>query len=122
MELETMRPNPVFDADSYDDAVQAFAAVADEIEVKVWGGDWCKDCRSQLPDFAAGLDAAGVPAERIHHYPVEKNDDGSKSGPKVEEYGIELIPTVVVERDGEEVARFVEDEPEPILVYLAERL
>jgi thiol-disulfide isomerase/thioredoxin len=122
MELETMRPNPVWDADSYEDAVDVFAALSDDIVVKVWGGDWCKDCRSQLPDFGAALDAAGV--ENVEHYPVEKAEDGSKTGPNVEEYGIELIPTVVVEdtETGEELARFVEDEDVPIAVYLAEQL
>jgi thioredoxin 1 len=122
MELETMRPNPVWDADSYEDAVTVFEALADDIVVKVWGGDWCKDCRSQLPDFGAALEAADV--ENIEHYPVEKEDDGSKTGPKVEEYGIELIPTVVVEdaETGEELARFLEEEDVPIAVYLAEQL
>jgi thiol-disulfide isomerase/thioredoxin len=122
MELETMRPNPVWDAESYDDAVAVFESLADEMVVKVWGGDWCKDCRSQLPDFGAALEAAGV--ETVEHYPVEKADDGSKVGPKVDEYGIELIPTVVVEDEatGEELARFVEEEELPVVVHLAERL
>lgn len=122
MELETMRPNPVFDENVYEDEVAAFEALADDVVVRVWGGDWCKDCRSQLPDFGAALDAAGV--EHVEHYPVEKAEDGSKVGPEVEEYGIELIPTVVVEDEetGEELARFVEEEDRPIAVYLAERL
>lgn len=122
MELETMRPNPVWDAESYEDAVATFESVADDVVVKVWGGDWCKDCRSQLPDFGAALDAAGVDA--VEHYPVEKEDDGSKVGPKVEEYGIEYIPTVVVEDrgTGDELARFVEEEDVPIAVFLAEQL
>ena len=121
MELETMRPNPVFDEHVYEDEIAVFEALADDVVVKVWGGDWCKDCRSQLPDFGAALDAAGV--EDVEHYPVEKEEDGSKTGPKVEEYGIELIPTVVVEdRTGEELARFVEEADRPIVVYLAERL
>jgi thiol-disulfide isomerase/thioredoxin len=96
MELETMRPNPVFDENVYEDEVAVFEALADDIVVRVWGGDWCTDCRSQLPDFGAALDAAAV--EHVEHYPVEKAEDGSKTGPQVEEYGIELIPTVVVER------------------------
>lgn len=122
MELETMRPNPVWNKDSYEDAVAAFEAVADDIVVNVWGGDWCTDCRSQLPDFGAAMDAAGV--EAVDHYPVEKADDGSKIGPKVEEYGIELIPTVIVEdsENGDELARFVEDADAPIVVHLAEQL
>ncbi|PSQ32678.1 thioredoxin [Halobacteriales archaeon SW_12_69_24] len=122
MELETMRANPVWDADAHADAVDALASVADSVVVKVWGGDWCKDCRSQLPDFGAALEAAGVDA--VEHYPVEKAEDGSKIGPDVEAYGIELIPTVVVEdaATGEERARFVEVADVPIAVSLARQL
>lgn len=120
--LETMQPNPVWDAASYEEEVAVFEALADDVVVKVWGGDWCKDCRRQLPDFGAALSAAGV--DRVEHYPVEKADDGSKVGPGVEEYDVEFIPTVVVERaaDGEELARFVEDADVPVLVALARDL
>ncbi len=118
--LETMRPNPAWSADAYEDTVEALSEAG--LVFRVWGGDWCGDCRGQLPDFGAALDAAGVPDDRVHHYPVEKAADGSKTGPRVDEYGIELIPTVVVERDGEAVARFVEEERVPIAVYLADRL
>jgi thiol-disulfide isomerase/thioredoxin len=122
MTLETMQPTPTFDPDAHADTVETWAAVADDVTVKVWGGDWRGDCRSVLPDFAAALDAAGVPEDSVEHYPVEKADDGSKVGEGVAEYGVALIPTIVVERDGEELARFVEDEPIPAAQYLAERL
>jgi thioredoxin 1 len=122
MKLETLRPNPVWDADSYADTVAVWAALAPDITVKVWGGDWCKDCRKQLPDFGAGLEAAGIDPETVEQYPVEKREDGSKKGPLVEEYGIAYIPTVVVERDGEELARYVEEEAVPGFVYLADLL
>jgi len=122
MSLETMEPNPVWTEEAYADSVDTLASLRTELTYKVWGGDWCIDCRSQLPDFAAALEAADVPAHRIEHFPVEKADNGSKVGPEVEEYDIEYIPTVVVERDGEEVARFVEEEPVPISVYLAREL
>jgi thiol-disulfide isomerase/thioredoxin len=121
--LETMRPNPAWDAESYADAVDALAALDDDSVVRVWGGDWCKDCRKQLPDFGAALAAAGITDDRVRHHPVEKADDGTKVGPLVSEYGIELIPTVVVESGaGEELARFVEEEPVPIVVHLARQL
>ncbi|MGM0590165.1 MAG: TlpA family protein disulfide reductase [Halobacteriota archaeon] len=121
MKLDTMEPNPAWDAAAHEDVVEALSA--DGLIFKVWGGDWCKYCRGQLPDFAAALDAGGVPEERIEHYPVEKEDDGTKVGPKVEEYDIEYIPTVVVENaEGEEVARFVEKEPVTIAVFLAQQL
>ncbi|MFB6073829.1 MAG: thioredoxin [Haloarculaceae archaeon] len=119
MRLETMEPNPVWVEDAYAETVDTLAAHADELIYKVWGGDWCKDCRAQLPDFGAALAAAGVPEDHIEQYPVEKAEDGSKIGPQVEAYDVELIPTVVVERDGEEIARFVEEEPVPIAVSLA---
>jgi len=122
MKLETMEPDPAWDADAHREAVETLAAWADEVTIKVWGGDWCGDCRGQLPAFGAALAAAGVPEERIEHYPVEKEADGSKTGPGVEAYGIAYIPTVVIERDGEELARFVEEEPIPIAEYLAEQL
>ncbi|UVE49891.1 thioredoxin family protein [Haloferax larsenii] len=118
--LETMQPNPEWNADGYEAAVATLGG--DDYTFKVWGGDWCGDCQDQLPDFGAALDAAGVDTDRIEHYPVEKADDGSKIGPRVEEYDIEYIPTVVVELDGEEVARFVEEEADPIAVYLAAQL
>lgn len=120
--LETMQPNPVWVEDAYSDTVDTLARYADDLVFKIWGGDWCKDCRSQLPDFGAALKAAEIPDSQINHYPVEKEDDGSKVGPKVDEYDIEYIPTVVVEYDGEEIARFVESEPVPIAVYLADEI
>jgi len=122
MTLDTMQPTPTWDAEAHEETVDAFAAIADELTVKVWGGDWCKDCRAALPDFAAALEAAGVPEASVEHYPVEKDDDGTKVGPGVEAYGIEYIPTIVVERSGEELVRFVEAEDRPAAVWLAEEL
>ena len=115
-----MTPTSAWDAAGRQQVVAALGAK--EYVFKVWGGDWCSDCRSQLPDFAAALDAAGVPEKRIEQFAAERDEDGEKVGPEMDEYGVEYIPTVVVEHDGEEVARFVEEEPVPIAVYLAERL
>ncbi|MCL7418843.1 MAG: thioredoxin family protein [Halalkalicoccus sp.] len=122
MTLETMRPNPTWDAKAHERELEPFRRHAEDLTVRVWGGDWCGDCRAVLPDLGAALDAAGIPEEQVHEYPVEKREDGSKEGEKVEEYGIELIPTVIIEREGEEVARFVESEPIPAVAHLAEQL
>jgi len=116
-----MAPNPSWNPEEHESVVNAWAEVADEITIQIWGGDWCDDCVEQLPDFSATLAAAGISEDQIQQYPVEKLDDGSKAGPKVSEYGIEWIPTVVVERDGEEIARFVEKEDRPIAVHLADQ-
>ena len=121
MTLETLAPAADLDADAFDDAV-VDALAADDYVFKVWGGDWCGDCQRQLPEFGAALAAAGVPDDRIEAFPVTKGPDG-KEGELVDEYGIELIPTVVVESpEGDELARFVEEEAVSIAEYLAERL
>lgn len=125
MSLETMRPNPTWDAASYEDAVDTLDAHSDDLVYRVWAGDWCKDCRKLLPDFGAALEAAGVPDDRIVEYALDQD----KEGPGVDEYDVEYIPTIVVEHApagadgaGEEVTRFVESEDLPPAIWLAERL
>ncbi|AHF99370.1 thioredoxin [Halostagnicola larsenii XH-48] len=119
MSLETMEPNPTWDAASYEGTVETLESHRDELTYKVWGGDWCKDCRALLPDFGAALEAAGVPDDRIDEIAVDED----KQGPGVDEYGIDYIPTVVVlDDDGEEVTRFVESEDQPPAVWLADQL
>ncbi|MFW6320293.1 MAG: thioredoxin [Halohasta sp.] len=120
MELQTMQPSTEWEPAGYEESIAALGS--GEYTFHVWGGDWCIDCQEQLPEFGAALKAAGVDADHVVHYPVEKEEDGSKTGPGVEEYGIEYIPTVVVEEDGEEVARFVESEEVPIAAYLGKEL
>lgn len=119
MSLETMQPNPTWDAASYEDAVDTLEAHNDAVVYRVWGGDWCKDCRRLLPDFGAALEAAEVPDERIEEIAVDQD----KQGPGVDEYDVEYIPTIVVEDDeGEELTRFVEDEDLPPAIWLAQEL
>lgn len=117
MPLETLDPNPAWVADAYAETIDVLEAYRDEITYKIWCGDWCKDCRATLPDFGAALEEADIPSEHVTEYALDEN----KQGEGVEEYGIESIPTVVAEHNGEEVARFVEDEGMPIAVYLADR-
>ncbi|ELZ13443.1 hypothetical protein C479_01321 [Halovivax asiaticus JCM 14624] len=119
MQLETLRPNPAWDDASYEDVVETIEAHRDDLTYRIWGADWCGDCRSTLPDFGAALEAASVPDDRIDVRPVDQN----KAGEGVEAYGIEYIPTIVVETDdGTEVARFVESEPVPPATYLADAI
>ncbi|MFC4988510.1 TlpA family protein disulfide reductase [Saliphagus infecundisoli] len=119
MSLETMRPTPTWDATAYESTVDTLAAHREDLTYRIWGGDWCKDCRALLPDFGAALAAAEIPDDRI----VEIDLDREKRGEGVEEYDIEYIPTIVVEDDaGREVTRFVEEEELPPAVWLAEEI
>lgn len=114
-----MKPNPTWDVDSNEHTVNVFNALDDDYEFLIWCDDGCPDCQAQLPDFAAALQAANIDDSRITTFPVERLPEGRKRGPMVDEYGIQRIPTIVVERAGEEVARYVEIEDQPAASYLA---
>lgn len=119
-DMEITEPNPTWDAAAHSETVDAIEAAVGEVTYRVWGADWCGDCRSTLPDFFAALEAAGVPDDEVEVYEV----DEQKHGEAVEAYDVTHIPTIVVERDetDEEVARFEESEDQPAAKYVAERL
>lgn len=116
--METTEPSPTWDADAHNEVVDAIEAAVGEVTYKVWGADWCGDCRAVMPDFFAALDAAGVPDEEISVYEVDQD----KAGELTEEYDVTLIPTIVVEQDDEELFRFEESEDVPAATYVADRL
>jgi thiol-disulfide isomerase/thioredoxin len=116
--MKATEPNPTWDAQAHSKIVDAIESGVDEVNYNVWGADWCKDCRSSLPDFFAALEAAGVADEEIAVYEVDQD----KNGEGVEEYGVTHIPTIVVEQDDEEIARFEESEGYPPAQYVADRL
>ena len=112
MTLETLQPDPAWERQEHEREVQLFRSLRDQLTIRIWCGDWCKDCQAQLPGFGAALTAAGIDLEEVLTNPVEKADDGSKRGPGVSAYDIKYIPTIVIEADGREVARYVESEDE----------
>lgn len=123
MPLETMTPDPEWDPAAHEAALETVRDVADRLSVSIWCGDWCGDCRRLLPPFAAAIDAIDLPESVVHVFAVEKRSDGSKVGEQVDEYGIERTPTVILEIEGTEVARFEEGRSEaPILETLADQL
>ena len=131
--METTKPNPTWDAEAHSETVDVMEAAVGEVTYRIWGADWCGDCRAALPDFFAALEAAGVPDDEIEVYEVDENKDAEL----VEAYDVTLIPTIVVERsstgdrtqsdnvveqDGEEIARFEESEDRPAAQFVAEHL
>lgn len=116
--LDTLEPDPVWDEDAHETTVETLSGLANEDPtIHVWCGDWCGDCRAELPELAAALDAAGL-LGAVDEHPVDQN----KNGEGTEAYDIEYIPTVVFEVDEQEIARFVEAEPVPAAVYLADQI
>ncbi len=123
MPLDTMTPDSGWDPTAHEAALATVRDVADRVRVSIWCGDWCGDCRRLLPPFSAALDALDLPASAVNVYSVEKRPDGSKSGERVDEYDIDRTPTVILEIEGAEVARFEEGRSDgPILESLADQL
>lgn len=122
MTLETLTPSADWSPADHREAVDALSSLGGADRVLVWCDDGCGDCRALLPDFAAALEAAGVAGSRVTAYPVERLPEGEKRGPKVDEYGVERIPTVVIERYGTPIAQFVEGDEGPIAESLARQL
>lgn len=120
MPLDVMQPEPTWDPEAHADTVAAFEALAadEDATLTLWCRDDCPDCRRELPAFAAAVEAAEVPDDRLRQVVV----DGDNDGPLTDAYDVARIPTIVVERDGRELARFVEGEPLPAAQYLAAAL
>ncbi|PSQ49037.1 thioredoxin [Halobacteriales archaeon SW_6_65_15] len=118
--METTQPNPTWDAAAHSETVDAIEAAVGEVTYRIWGADWCGDCRAVLPDFFAALEAAGVPDDEIEVYEVDEDKDGEL----VAEYDVTLIPTIVVEHEEREetIARFEESESRPAAQFVAEHL
>jgi thiol-disulfide isomerase/thioredoxin len=115
--LEVTRPDPTWDVDSYEETVETFAGLDDDTRILVWAADWCADARRELPAFFAALEAAGVD-DRIEVYELDREKDGER----VEEYEVQYIATIVVERDGEELARFEENADLPAAQAVARQM
>ena len=121
MTLETLAPAEDWSAADHREAVDTLASLGGADRILVWCDDGCKDCRALLPAFGAAVEAAGVEGRVVEHA-VERLPEGEKRGPKVEAYGISRIPTVVIVRYGNEIARYEEGDGGPIAEALARQL
>lgn len=91
-------------------AAQALAAVPPGAEVTVYLGTWCGDSKRELPRLWRALDGTGGAAPIAFRYVAVARD---KKEPASLTAGADLryVPTFVVERDGREVGRIVEESP-----------
>jgi thiol-disulfide isomerase/thioredoxin len=82
------------------DTVQRIKKLLPEAHVEIVGASWCKDCRREIPRFAAL-------AERLNTWSVELlgDDKGTR-----ERLSIARIPTFIVRasKGGKELGRIVE--------------
>ena len=122
-----MVPNSIWNASDHTETINTLSKLDDTFKFKIWCDDGCKDCRAQMPDFAAALSAANIHSSCVEQYSVERLPTGKKKGPLVGEYGVTRIPTIIIERESkqnpirapDEIARYVELEDIPAADYLS---
>lgn len=80
------------------------------LQVDIFFGTWCGDSRRDVPRFLKVLDAMGLPEESRRLIAVDNAEGKTKRSPDGEDVGMEIyrVPTMIVRRDGQEVARIVE--------------
>ena len=81
--------------------------------VTVYLGTWCSDSRRELARFWRALDdAGGEAAFELAYIGVDR--DKAEPAESLAGLGLEYVPTFVVEIDGTEVGRVVEESPNGI--------
>lgn len=103
------------EAESTPDAAasQALASVPPGAEVTVFLGTWCGDSRREVPRLWKALDLAGAEAPFTIHYIGVDREKKEPSAP-VTNNDIRYVPTFIVQREGREVGRIVEESPNGI--------
>jgi tetratricopeptide (TPR) repeat protein len=76
----------------------------------VFFGTWCGDSRREVPRLLKLFDAMGLPEGSVELVGLDRTDEALKQSPDREERGKEIyrVPTLIVERNGEEISRLVE--------------
>lgn len=93
-------------------ASQALASVPPGAEVTVFLGTWCGDSRREVPRLWKALDMAGAAPFAIHYIGVDR--EKKEPVAPVTNNDIRYVPTFIVQREGREVGRIVEESPNGI--------
>ncbi|MFP5214117.1 MAG: TlpA family protein disulfide reductase [Acidobacteriota bacterium] len=72
----------------------------------IFGGSWCPDTVSQMPEILKILDHARIPHEKVAIYGLDRQLR-EESG-TAQNYGIERVPTLVVTSKDQEIGRIIE--------------
>jgi len=87
-------------------ALQAFRANRDSINIIAFGGTWCGDTKNILPKFYALTDAAGLSPDRITLLGVDRNKKTIQH--LTEAFNVTRVPTFIIMKNGKELGRVVE--------------
>lgn len=81
-------------------------AAGGDVDYLVFLGTWCSDSRREVPRFLKIMDQAGITADRIRLYGVDRAKESGDG--MAGRYAISRVPTFILLRGGEELGRIVE--------------
>lgn len=86
--------------------VNLIRQVNEGVETIIFFGAWCSDSKREVPCFLKIADHAGMSGGRLRLYALDRSKKSADG--LTDRYRIELVPTFIVLRNGEEIGRIVE--------------
>ena len=102
----------------YDNVEQYLKTYLPDYSMVVFLGTWCDDSHYLIPRFEKVLQTINYPAAKITMYGVDRAKT-TKNGDE-KKYGVTLVPTIILFKDGKEVGRITETVKKSIEEDLAE--
>ena len=82
------------------------------LEIKVVMGTWCSDSQREIPRFFKILDQIAFNFDNITFIGVNRMKQAKETD--ADQLNIELVPTIIFYKDGEEIGRIIESPKESL--------
>lgn len=86
--------------------VEAFKQKKGQFHLVIFAGTWCHDSQQIIPKYFSCLEEAGIPDSAFTIVATDRNK--TTVGNLHQLFGITLVPTVIVMKEGKEVGRITE--------------
>jgi len=82
----------------------------DGTEYVLFLGTWCEDSQREVPGMIKILDRLGVSRKRLELIGVDEREEQYNKSPggETEAFKVDLVPTLIVRKEGSELGRIVE--------------
>lgn len=84
----------------------------DDVTITIVMGTWCSDSKEQIPAFYKILDELNYPSDKVTLICVDRKKKGLSN--EADGLNIELVPTIIFYRNGEEIGRIIETPQESL--------
>ncbi len=76
------------------------------VDITIVMGTWCSDSRREVPRLFRILDDINYPMDKVNIITVDRDKNGLEN--ETDSLNIELVPTIIFYKNGEELGRIVE--------------